>query len=77
MRDLVHSPGDAAIVAAIVSLAKSLSLSVVAEGVETLEQLDYLRSLRCDEYQGYFFSRPIVSGEMETLLATDAKKTMS
>ena len=77
VRDLVHNPGDASIVAAIISLAKSLGLRVVAEGVENVEQRDYLRSLRCDEYQGYLFSRPIIAGEMQALLMTDAQKVLN
>ena len=72
VRDLVHDPGDASIVAAVISLAKSLRLRVVTEGVENIEQLDYLRSLRCDQYQGFLFSRPVVAVEMEALLVTDA-----
>jgi EAL domain-containing protein (putative c-di-GMP-specific phosphodiesterase class I) len=49
---------DSAIVEAIIALARGLNLRVVAEGVETKEQLQFLRSLECNEYQGYFFSRP-------------------
>jgi EAL domain-containing protein (putative c-di-GMP-specific phosphodiesterase class I) len=51
-------PDDAALVMAIVTLAHNLRLRVVAEGVETNEQLNFLRLLRCDEGQGYLFSRP-------------------
>ena len=77
VRDLVHSPSDASIVAAVNSLAKSLGLHVVAEGVETTDQLDYLRTLQCDEYQGFLFSRPVVAAEMEALLVTDALRNTS
>ena len=55
-------PGDAdncAIVSAIVAMARALGLRVVAEGVETVEQVDFLRRLRCDELQGFLFSKPI------------------
>jgi EAL domain-containing protein (putative c-di-GMP-specific phosphodiesterase class I) len=51
-------PNDAALVMAIVTLAHSLRLRVVAEGVETNEQLNFLRLLRCDEGQGHLFSKP-------------------
>ena len=50
---------DAAIVRAIVSLAHSLRLQVIAEGVETAEQLELLRTLGCDQYQGFYCSRPM------------------
>jgi diguanylate cyclase len=53
---VTHSPADASIVRAILSFAHSLQLKVVAEGVETAEQLDLLRSLGCDQYQGYYCS---------------------
>lgn len=59
---------DSAIVATIISMAQSLKLSVVAEGVETRDQLDFLREAGCDEMQGYLFSRPVPAGEMEKLL---------
>lgn len=57
--DVCRNPEDAEIVRAIVSLAHSLNLHVTAEGVETAQQLEFIRSLRCDEYQGYLFSRPM------------------
>jgi diguanylate cyclase (GGDEF)-like protein len=57
--DIDTKPDGAAIVAAIISLAHNLGLTVVAEGVETKAQLDYLHSLTCDEFQGYYFSKPL------------------
>jgi diguanylate cyclase (GGDEF)-like protein/PAS domain S-box-containing protein len=57
--DVNADPDDAAIVASIISLAHNLRLKVIAEGVETREQLDYLRQLGCDQMQGYYFSRPV------------------
>jgi diguanylate cyclase len=57
--EMESCPEDASIVRAIVSLAHSLRLKVVAEGVETPGQLDFLKSVGCDEYQGYHFSRPV------------------
>lgn len=59
VRDLGKKLGDTAIVAAIVNMARALALRVVAEGVETNEQLAILRSLGCDEYQGYLYSEPL------------------
>jgi diguanylate cyclase (GGDEF)-like protein len=56
VRELISNPDDVAIVKAIISLAHSLRLGVVAEGVETLEQLEYLRELGCDQYQGFYCS---------------------
>jgi len=55
------------IVNAIVNMAKSLRLNVVAEGVETLEQLNYLENFGCDTVQGFYFSRPVSYGELEGL----------
>ncbi|CAN7581383.1 EAL domain-containing protein [Pseudoduganella sp. LjRoot289] len=64
VRDITTNPNDAAIALAIISMAHSLKLRVIAEGVETRPQLEYLRRNRCDEIQGYFFSRPIPPDEM-------------
>jgi len=59
VRDVTIDADDATIAVAIISLAHSLSLTVVAEGVETAAQLDFLRSHGCDEMQGYYFARPL------------------
>jgi diguanylate cyclase (GGDEF)-like protein len=59
---------DASIVQAIISLAHSLRLKVVAEGVETPDQLQFLRSLGCDQYQGFHFSPPLPAGRFAELL---------
>jgi EAL domain-containing protein (putative c-di-GMP-specific phosphodiesterase class I) len=69
VRDLATDPDDAALVMAIVSLAHTLRLRVVAEGVETAEQLRFLRLLRCDEIQGYLISKPLPVEGIERLLA--------
>ena len=59
VRDLTSDISDAAITAAMITMAHSLELKVIAEGVETEEQLKFLRSRRCNEIQGYLFSRPV------------------
>ncbi len=64
VRDIATDPDDAAIIKAIAVMAKSLNLEVVAEGVETLDQIEFLQSLDCRFMQGYFFSRPITNGEV-------------
>lgn len=64
VRDIATDPDDAAIVTAIIAMAHSLNIRVVAEGVETEQQLQFLRSRGCDEYQGYYFSRPVPSAEI-------------
>jgi len=68
VNDITHDANDAAIVASIIALAHNLRLSVIAEGVETAEQLDYLRHQGCDEMQGYYFSKPLPAHEFEKLL---------
>jgi len=59
VRDVLLDPNDAAIAKTIVALAQSLGLGVIAEGVETEAQRDFLASSGCYAYQGYFFSRPL------------------
>jgi diguanylate cyclase (GGDEF)-like protein/PAS domain S-box-containing protein len=68
VRGIPSSRDDCAIVEAIIAMAHSLELKVVAEGVETQEQSDFLRELGCDQIQGYFFSKPIPSAEIVGLL---------
>jgi diguanylate cyclase len=68
INEIVSRPEDASIVRAIVSLAHSLHLKVVAEGVETPAQLDFLKLTGCDEYQGYHFSRPLPAADFERLM---------
>jgi len=70
VRDLTTDADDAGIVTAVIAMAKSLGLGVVAEGVETEEQLAYLANLQCDEYQGYYFSRPLPAEEFVRLSRT-------
>ncbi|SDO18093.1 diguanylate cyclase (GGDEF) domain-containing protein [Pseudomonas arsenicoxydans] len=59
IRGLTRDSSDAALVSAIISLGKSLKLTVIAEGVETLEQLDFLKAHQCEEGQGYYFSKAV------------------
>jgi diguanylate cyclase len=68
--DLTTRADDASIVQAIVSLAHSLRLKVVAEGVETVEQLKFLQSVGCDQYQGYHFSPPLPAIEFAELVSS-------
>jgi diguanylate cyclase (GGDEF)-like protein/PAS domain S-box-containing protein len=68
VRGIPASKDDSAIVEAIIAMAHSLQLNVVAEGVETKEQFDFLRKLGCDQIQGYYFSKPIPSSEVVKLL---------
>ena len=66
---MLDNPDDTSIVSAIISLAHSLSLYVVAEGVETLEQANLLKLLRCDQFQGYLFSPPVPPLDIESMLS--------
>ena len=69
IRDLATDPNDAAIVRAIIQMARSLNLRTVAEGVEDERILGYLRDFQCDEAQGYFFARPMPADEFARYLA--------
>ncbi|QBF24375.1 EAL domain-containing protein [Pseudomonas tructae] len=70
IRGLSEGSEDAAITRAIIAMAQSLDLQVVAEGVETREQLDFLRKQGCNEVQGYLISRPVPAQELAGLLAS-------
>ncbi|HEY1149281.1 MAG TPA: EAL domain-containing protein [Pseudoduganella sp.] len=68
VREVTSNPDDAAIVLAIINMAHSMKLKVIAEGVEKDAQLSYLRRHECDEMQGYYFSRPVPADEFEMML---------
>lgn len=69
VRDIATNSDDASIVSAVIGMGKNLKQRVVAEGVETLEQLTFLKGQKCDEGQGFLFSYPIPSDEFASLLA--------
>jgi len=74
VRDVTGSRDDAAIVEAIIAMAESLELDVIAEGVETAEQLKFLQSRGCQEMQGYFFARPMPVAEVTRYLAENRER---
>jgi EAL domain-containing protein (putative c-di-GMP-specific phosphodiesterase class I) len=65
---MLDEPKVAAIVRSVLTLGHSLGFKVIAEGVETAAQLDYLRQQGCDEIQGYYFSRPLAPDAFAALL---------
>jgi diguanylate cyclase (GGDEF)-like protein/PAS domain S-box-containing protein len=71
IRDVAVNADDAAITTAIIRMAKSLGLKVIAEGVETEAQLSFLRALRCDEIQGYYFSKPLTADQVSAKFRSD------
>ena len=73
IHDLPRDPGNMAITRAVIGMAHSLKLTVIAEGVETREQLDFLRGHDCDQMQGFYFSRPVPAAKVAELLAPGAK----
>ena len=75
--NITTNPGDAVIVNAVIAMAHSLKLQVVAEGVETQAQLDYLRQQGCDQLQGYLFSAPVAQGEFAAMLRADKRLALA
>jgi diguanylate cyclase (GGDEF)-like protein/PAS domain S-box-containing protein len=69
VRDIEKDPNDAVMVRSIIELARNFKLGVIAEGVETLAQLDFLLVNGCREFQGYYFNKPVPIEELEKLLA--------
>ena len=70
IRQITTAPDETTIVTAVISMGRSLNLRVVAEGVETREELAFLQAHDCDEAQGYYFSRPILPEHFVTLFET-------
>src|SRR3984957_13452475 len=68
VRQIGRGADDAAIVTAVISMARSLKLRVVAEGVETAKELEFLKAHECDEAQGYYFGRPMPAPQFAALL---------
>jgi diguanylate cyclase (GGDEF)-like protein/PAS domain S-box-containing protein len=73
IRDLAHSANDAAIITAVISMARALKLGVIAEGVETEEQLDFLKREQCETIQGFLYSRPVPADEFAAALRLAAR----
>jgi diguanylate cyclase (GGDEF)-like protein/PAS domain S-box-containing protein len=77
IRDVAVNPEDAAITTAIISMAKSLHLKVIAEGVEDEAQMSFLRAHQCDEIQGYYFSRPLAVDHVADKLRGNVSETQA
>ncbi|MFM9913419.1 MAG: EAL domain-containing protein [Methylophilaceae bacterium] len=71
VRDLTHDPDDKAIAGAVIALARSLGLKVIAEGVETQDQVDMLVEMGCDDVQGYFYGKPVPALQFAAVLMKD------
>jgi diguanylate cyclase (GGDEF)-like protein len=74
IRNIPNNSEDKAITEAIITMGKTLSLTVVAEGVETQEQIEFLQKHACDEMQGYYFSKPVTPDQFTDLLRTGQKQ---
>jgi len=68
VRDVTNDEDDATIVKAIIAMAHGLGMKVIAEGVETAEQLAFLATYNCEEIQGYYFSKPLSADMFEKLI---------
>ena len=77
VQDIVASSDDAIVVSAVISMGKSLKHRVIAEGVETLEQLAFLQAHGCDEGQGYYFSRPVSAQQFANLLEMPCQRLIA
>jgi diguanylate cyclase (GGDEF)-like protein len=76
VRQITTSPNETTIVTAVISMGRSLKLRVIAEGVETQEELAFLQAHECDEAQGYYFSRPVPAQQFVKLLETAITETV-
>jgi diguanylate cyclase (GGDEF)-like protein/PAS domain S-box-containing protein len=74
VRNIITGSNDAIVISSVISMAKSLKQSVIAEGVETLEQVAFLQAHGCDEGQGYYFSRPAAAQQFVHLLETPCQQ---
>jgi EAL domain-containing protein (putative c-di-GMP-specific phosphodiesterase class I) len=72
MRGSIGTPQDTGLADAIIAMGRSLSLTVVAQGVETMEQAEHLRLHQCNELQGFYFKRPMPAEEFTRLLRSEA-----
>jgi diguanylate cyclase (GGDEF)-like protein/PAS domain S-box-containing protein len=75
VRDIAVDTGDGIIVSAVIGMGNSLGKRIIAEGVETQLQLEFLTARHCQEGQGYFFSRPVIADQFAALLATDTPES--
>ncbi len=73
INDILTDPDDAAITEAIIAMAHSLKLKVIAEGVETREQLLFLEDRGCDEMQGYYLSKPLSEHDLKVFITARAE----
>ena len=73
VRDIATDPNDAAIITAIIAMASSLNIKVIAEGIETEEQLTFLTKQGCSHYQGYYFSKPLLAFGITNKLKCEVK----
>jgi predicted signal transduction protein with EAL and GGDEF domain len=71
-----HNPSNSAIATSVIALGHQLHLNVIAEGVETQEDLDFLKSRDCDEYQGFLYSRPVPIDELKLQLINGCSHVM-
>lgn len=71
VHDITVDSNDAAIVSAIIAMSKQLGLKTIAEGVETKEQLAFLARLKCEEYQGFLFGKPVSAAQVPMILRSE------